>query len=54
MMSPRRYTLTLLAIVAVGMAARLLNFNLATNSDELHNIVFARQLTGPMPLRQDG
>ena len=50
MMSPRRYTLTLLAIVAVGMAARLFHYNLATNSDEQHYIVFARQLSGPVPL----
>ncbi len=50
MMSTRRYTLILLAIVAVGMAARLFHFNLATNSDEQHYIVFARQLSGSVPL----
>ncbi len=50
MMSTRRYTIWLLAIVAVGMAGRLFHFNLATNSDEQHYIVFARQLSGPVPL----
>jgi hypothetical protein len=50
MMSARRYTIWLLAIVAVGMAGRLFHFNLATNSDEQHYIVFARQLSGPVPV----
>jgi hypothetical protein len=50
MMSTRRYTIWLLAIVALGMAGRLFHFNLATNSDEQHYIVFARQLSGPVPV----
>src|SRR5271166_4859722 len=50
MMSSRRYTMILLAIVFVGLAARLFHFNLATHSDEQHYIVFARQLSGPVPL----
>jgi Dolichyl-phosphate-mannose-protein mannosyltransferase len=49
-MSTRRYTISLLLIVAVGMAGRLFHFNLATNSDEQHYIVFARQLSGPVPV----
>ena len=49
-LSAKQYRLGLAAIVVVGTCARLFHRTLAANSDEQQYILFARQLTGTVPL----